>query len=571
MSTSQDDLTVKNNTDSSNIEPSSPIFTKVGVKRGRPQGSNSSTPGNKKVPREDDSGEESEPEREVVTTCDIKPAQTGTMPKVLHDRPQNTGKPFRDWEGAHAPTKELNKQARCAAYEYTIDTLTNKLGNFEIARNHPEQLHKHLLEWEFCVTLRTMINDKLSESLIHNLVETNDPPETDSFILNKIRNAALQLANKDLVENKKKFESQAPASETQVATDIQVICEGLCTALVSKLGSLITNAVAKFNPVHFADKSIPESIIKLSNPFLTEIGDVVSYAVEQAAKEAPSRGAVRLQIIKDAKEADKTLRDNYIAKQSITALQVQTAKLTSAVAETYSKEDETKLRLRNLEGVVKTKAVLTGDAGHRRVNKEKRENELIDWIKTTVTKHNKIVGSFQLFIIDPRGESRQKTSAILTVSLPDDKFKLEQCIAAERKVDRTNPSSQRYTGPDHLALNIPTFKDVSSTILGHYIRALDRHLSTLSTEARDECRNQWSVDTANTSLYITKKNLKSPFKLFFEFTDPSNNLTLMRYFPGQNPFNLFDFAETIPNPATREKARTDELYRKRYNPYNNRK
>ena len=210
MSTSQDDLTVKNNTDSSNIEPSSPLFTKVGVKRGRPQGSNSSTPGNKKVPREDDSGEESEPEREVVTTCDIKPAQTGTMPKVLHDRPQNTGKPFRDWEGAHAPTKELNKQARCAAYEYTIDTLTNKLDNFEIARIHPDQLHKHLLEWEFCVKLRTKINDELTTSLIHNLVETNEAPETHSFILNKIRHAAYQLAEKDLEENKKSLRAKRP-------------------------------------------------------------------------------------------------------------------------------------------------------------------------------------------------------------------------------------------------------------------------------------------------------------------------------------------------------------------------
>ena len=199
--------------------------------------------------------------------------------------------------------------------------------------------------------LRTMINDELTTSLIHNLVETNEPPETDSFILNKIRHAAFQLANKDLEENKKKFEGQAPASETQAATDIKVICEGLCTALVSKLESLITNEVGKFKPTNFSssDKSIPESIIKLGNPFLTEIGDVVSFAVEQAAKEAPSRGAVRLQIMKNTKEADRTLIESHLAKESITALQVQTAKLTSAVAETYSKEDETKLRLRNLE------------------------------------------------------------------------------------------------------------------------------------------------------------------------------------------------------------------------------
>ena len=215
--------------------------------------------------------------------------------------------------------------------------------------------------------------------------------------------------------------------------------------------------------------------------------------------------------------------------------------------------------------------MLAGDAGLRRANKETREKELTDWIKGIAVKHNKTIGPFQLFIIDPRSDSKQKTSAILTVSLADDKFKLEQLISAERKADRNKPSSQRYSGPDHKALNIPSFKDVSNEILTHYCRTLDNHIKTLKTEEMDDCRNKWSVDTANTSLFITKKNLKSPFKLYFEFTDPSNNLTLMRYFPGQNPFNLFDFSAAIPNPATREKAKTDEMYKKRYAPYNNRK
>ena len=167
MLTSQEEPAVKSTTDSSNIEPSSPIFTKTGVKRGRTKGSNSSTPGSNKVPREDESGEESDIELEEVITSAIKPAQTGTMSKVLHDRPQNTGKPFRDWEGAHAPTKELNKQAKCASYHYTINELTNKIGGLEIVHNHPEQLHKHLLEWEFCGKMRTRIHDRVPHTYSH--------------------------------------------------------------------------------------------------------------------------------------------------------------------------------------------------------------------------------------------------------------------------------------------------------------------------------------------------------------------------------------------------------------------
>ena len=76
------------------------------------------------------------------------------------------------------------------------------------------------------------------------------------------------------------------------------------------------------------------------------------------------------------------------------------------------------------------------------------------------TRHNKQIGPFQLFIIDPRAESTQKTTAILTVTLVDDKFKLEQCFSAERKTNRTEASSQRYSGPDNPPLNIPSFKDV---------------------------------------------------------------------------------------------------------------
>ena len=260
-------------------------------------------------------------------------------------------------------------------------------------------------------------------------------------MLSMIRQVAYQQADKDLVENQKKFEAQAPASGDLIANNIKVICEGFCTALIPKIEYIIKNEAGKYSLVNFtsSDKTIPEAILKLGNPFMAEIGDAVSHAVEQAAGQAPSRGAMRLQDIKDTKGADQKLIDAENTKESISALQTQTALLTSAVAKTYSKEDEFKLRLRNLEGVVTTRAVLTGDAGPRRTNKETREAELKTWLEGIARKHNKHIGPFQLFIIDPRLESRQKTSAILTVSLADDKFKLEQCISAERKVTGPNP------------------------------------------------------------------------------------------------------------------------------------
>ena len=206
MSTSQEVPEVKNTTDTGNTEPGSPIFTKTGVKRGRTKGSNSSTPGSNKIPRKDESSEESdEIELEEVKTNAIEPAQSGTMARVLHNRPQTIGKPFRDWEGAHPPTKELNKNAKCASYQYTLNELTNKLGGLDIVRTHPEQLHKHLLEREFCGKMRSTIHDLLTKLLIHNLMESDEQPHSENDMLSKIRDAAYQLADKDLVENKKKF------------------------------------------------------------------------------------------------------------------------------------------------------------------------------------------------------------------------------------------------------------------------------------------------------------------------------------------------------------------------------
>ena len=73
-------------------------------------------------------------------------------------------------------------------------------------------------------------------------------------------------------------------------------------------------------------------------------------------------------------------------------------------------------------------------------------------------------------------------------------------------------------------------------------------------------------------LYLSpRKTLRAHSNYTLNLLIPRIILTLMRYFPGHNPFNLFDFSAAIPNPATREKARTDDIYKKRYNSYNNRK
>ena len=102
-------------------------------------------------------------------------------------------------------------------------------------------------------------------------------------------------------------------------------------------------------------RAIPETILRVGNPFMVEIGDAVLHAVEQAQGQAPSMGEVRLHAMKETKDAYKKLIATEMTKESISQLQTQTAALTSAVAETYSKEDEFKLRIRNMEGVITNK------------------------------------------------------------------------------------------------------------------------------------------------------------------------------------------------------------------------
>ena len=89
---------------------------------------------------------------------------------------------------------------------------------------------------------------------------------------------------------------------------------------------------------------------------------------------------------------------------------------------------------------------------------------------------------------------------------------------------------------------------------------------SLTAERSKELQAKWELDM-NNSLYINRRTSKNPFRIFFEFTDPTCNITLMRYNPGHNPFDLFDFSEAIPNPATREKAKIDDIYKKRYKAY----
>ena len=309
-------------------------------------------------------------------------------------------------------------------------------------------------------------------------------------------------------------------------------------------------------------------IIKYSKPYLLEVSEVVRSTLT-TDEDAPSKGEVAEYCNRAVRSEEAKATELATAQVGVTQLQVQVGALTSAVAETAHSESDKKLRLRNLDTVLITPLDTGGDFHKKRASRDAREAEIKNWINGLINAEHHFRPNYSIFIVEPKSNSRQRATAILTVTLESDKFRFEQMISKARKGDLSQPSSQRYSGPDHPALNLPDYKDLSSKILSHYSTRLSEQVRNVDEGKRTELLAKWEADP-NETLFITRKTAKNPFKIFYEFQDPSNNMTFMRYIPGLNPFDSFDFNQAIPNPGTREKAKVDEAYRKRYKPYKSR-
>jgi hypothetical protein len=116
-----------------------------------------------------------------------------------------------------------------------------------------------------------------------------------------------------------------------------------------------------------------------------------------------------------------------ISEIKITNLQTQVASLTSAVAETAQGECDKMLRLRNLDKVLTIKTNNNGSFEDKRANKNSRETELKNWLEALFSRSGH-KPKFSLYIIEPKPNSPQKATAVLTVALEQDKFRIEQFI-----------------------------------------------------------------------------------------------------------------------------------------------
>ena len=78
--------------------------------------------------------------------------------------------------------------------------------------------------------------------------------------------------------------------------------------------------------------------------------------------------------------------------------------------------------------------------------------------------------------------AKQKPTGVLTLALESDKYIMERLIKKDRGDDKTKPSSQRYTGPEHPIFNVPNYKSVGDTIMTLYYKKMKLDLEKLSEE-----------------------------------------------------------------------------------------
>jgi len=351
----------------------------------------------------------------------------------------------------------------------------------------------------------------------------------------------------------------------QIAVDesYRYVAQGLSDKLTDTLENL--RYVAEIDE---PGNKVRRIIIESGNPLLLLVTEVVRTSVRAANGSNEREAAIDFASRAMANEKAKA---NSEAKevQRVDNLVTQLGALTCAVAEKFQESDDKKLRIRNLEKVITAPTDYSGTTEAKAKAREKREGQFRTWLDELTGRTN-FYPTYSFYLIDPKkNDPKQKVTAVLTVALENDKYRLEQIISKDRGGSRDKPSSQRYTGTDHVAFNIPKFSEISSKIKYMYTNRLNTQLKSLkdkneiSTEDIDALRRKWEIDP-DLSLFITRKTAKNPFRIFFEFTDPSSNITLMRFCPGTDPFTLFDFSQAIPNPATRDKAKTDENYSKRY-------
>jgi hypothetical protein len=291
---------------------------------------------------------------------------------------------------------------------------------------------RHFREEDQIIQISNKMNEVLTTHMVTSHTNDHSYADVEDEMFKDAKSKAVEAAMISYLANKHKFESQAPTTDEEAAR--HHIDKFMCKVLINFKGDVANN----LEKLSYHDQDRPNndkrsSALEWCKPVLTFVRDAVKVAV-YTASDISTHGEMQ-DYCHFAIANDKALAiERVTAKANITNLQSQVSAVTSAVAESAQTEQDKKLRLRNLSKVIPTPVSQGGTPEQKRTNKAEREGELRTWLNN-LFKAASFKPNYNVFIIDPKAGSKQTATAILTASLESDKFKIEQLIAASRKLE----------------------------------------------------------------------------------------------------------------------------------------
>ena len=172
--------------------------------------------------------------------------------------------------------------------------------------------------------------------------------------------------------------------------------------------------------------------------------------------------------------------------------------------------------------------------------------------------------SFSTQILKPKQGARQfETLVIISFSHTTHKYEFEKNFSLYRRenpnctISTSRPTPQRSpTDRD-----MPSVMDVRQQI-GMLYNAKIAETKMTHPQITFTALSTEQID----NLQVALKTKYRPFKVYFEFLDPSNGTTFCHYNNQSNPFDEHDFTEATPNPLTRKHAMTDPGYKQVFQP-----
>ena len=253
--------------------------------------------------------------------------------------------------------------------------------------------------------------------------------------------------------------------------------------------------------------------------------------------------------------AEQTIQVTELDHQ-VTKLTVRLGDLRTSELEVKYKELENELRVHNIN------TLGLGTPEHfRALTYPNKVTAIHDFVKSHMDKQSV---AFSTQIMQPKSGGRHfETLVILRFIHTADKFDFEKNFSIYRKSNPSCTISTSRCTPQRAPSDrdLPNINDIKAKIGMLY----NSKISATKTTHPTMPFNTLTTDQIN-SIQLGPKTKSRPFKLYYEFLDPSNGTTFCTYDLVTDPFKDHDFTQKMANPITRKHALSDPVYNKVFEP-----